>query len=94
MDTNPTTGDLLKQGLLTDAEVDAAVETFMADRKATLFVMGSVYQLNPQAAVKAHAFARDNLRNPEASPGLKRAAVRKAILQARPEKQSAAGATS
>ena len=86
MDTDATTADLLEQGLLTDAEVDAAVETFMSDPKATLFVMGSVYKLNPQAAVKAHAFARDNLRNPEASPGLRRAAVRKAILLARPKK--------
>jgi hypothetical protein len=84
MDTTSTTADLLKRGLIADTEIDAAVETFMADRKATLFVIGSVYKLNLQAAVKAHAFARDNLRNPEASPGLKRAAVRKAILLARP----------
>ena len=83
---NLTTADLLKEGLISRAELDAAVETFMADQKAALFVMGSIYKLNPQAAVKAYAFARNNLRNPDASPGLRRAAIRKAILLARPEK--------
>ncbi|KAB1071113.1 hypothetical protein [Methylobacterium soli] len=87
METASTTADLLKHGLIADTEVDAAVETFMSDPKATLFVLGNVYRLNPHAAVKAYAFARNNLRNPEASPGLKRAAVRKAILLARPERR-------
>ena len=83
----PTVGELFKAQAITVEDVDAAVEAYFSDPRTTLFVMGGDYQLDLKAAVKAHAFARDHLRNPEASPGLKRAAVRKAIMLARPEKQ-------
>ena len=82
----PTTADLLKQGLITDDDVDAAVDAFMGDPAVTTFIFRDVCRLDLRAAVKAYLFARNNLRNPEASPGLKRAATRKAILLARPER--------
>ena len=87
MTESPTTGELYKAEAITDDDLDAAVEAYIADPRTTVFVMGDTYQLDLRAAVKAHPFARDNLRNPEASPGLKRAAVRKAILLARPKKR-------
>ena len=87
MAESPTTSALLKAKALSDDDVDAAVEAYIADTRTTVFVVGDTYQVDLRAAMKAHAFARDAFRNPEASPGLKRAAVRRAILLARPEKQ-------
>lgn len=87
MADGPTVGELSKAHALADDDITAAVEAFMADPKAAAFDIAGSYSVNLASAVKAHPFARDNLRNPEASPGLKRAAVRKAIMLARPEKR-------
>jgi hypothetical protein len=86
MTTDPTLNDLLKQGLISDADADAAVDTFMADPALRAFIFGDVCRLNLGAAVKARRHALDTLRDPEASPDLRRAAVREAILLARPQK--------
>jgi hypothetical protein len=85
MATGPTINDLLKQGLISDADVDAAVDTFMADPALGTFIFGDVCRLNLGAAVKASRLALDTLRDPEASPDVKRAAVREALLLARPQ---------
>ena len=85
MATGPTLNDLLKQGLISDADVDAAVDTFMADPALSAFIFGDVCRLNLGAAVKARRLALDTLRDLEASPDVKRAAVREALLLARPQ---------
>ena len=86
MATDLTINDLRKQGLISDADVDAAVDTFMADPALSAFIFGDVCRLNLGAAVKAGRLALDTLRDPKASSGLKRAAVREAILLAQPQK--------
>src|SRR3954464_14070930 len=68
MATDPTINDLRKQGLISDADVDAAVDTFMADPALSAFIFGDVCRLNLGAAVKAHRLALDALRDLEASP--------------------------
>jgi hypothetical protein len=82
----PTTGDLLKQGLITDEDVDAAVEAFLGDPTLRVFIFGNACRLNLGAAVKAHRFAVTALRDPEASSGLKRATVATAIMLAQPQR--------
>ncbi|AWN43768.1 hypothetical protein [Methylobacterium durans] len=64
-----TIGDLFKSHALAEDDITAAVEAFMADPKTAVFAIAGNYSVNLASAVKAHPFARDNLRNPEASPG-------------------------
>ena len=95
MTYNPTVGDLLRQGLITEADVSAAVDEWLAAPGRTRLGVGQSHRLNIGTSLKQNAFLgktlRRNgflgktLRDPEASEGLKRAALRKAILLAHPE---------
>ncbi|GEP04011.1 hypothetical protein [Methylobacterium oxalidis] len=87
MPEDRTVGDLFKAKAVTDDDVRAAVETYMADPATTLFVMGEGYGLDLAEAVQAHEWAKVMTANPNATEHLKRAAVRTAILLARPEKR-------
>ncbi|WP_264045469.1 hypothetical protein [Methylobacterium flocculans] len=86
MAENPTTGELYKAKTLTEEDVGAAVDAFIADPTTTLFVFGDGYRLDLAAAVRDHAWASTTVASGDATPHLKRAAVRTAILLARPEK--------
>lgn len=66
-----------------EADLDAAVEMYLADPAARLFVAGG-YTVNVAAAIQAHPFARAALADPGASKTLRRAAVETAILLAVP----------
>ncbi|WP_336490490.1 hypothetical protein [Methylobacterium nigriterrae] len=87
MDELPTAGELFKTKALTDGDVRAAVEAYMADPTTTLFVFGEGYGLNLAEAVRSYEWARQTVASAEASGHLKRAAVRTATLLARPEKR-------
>ncbi|GJD96256.1 hypothetical protein [Methylobacterium iners] len=79
-----TIGELYKARLILEAEVAAAVDAYMEDSKATTFVFAGGYSINLMWAVRAQPSAKKLINDPEASEGLKRAVVRKAILLARP----------
>ena len=86
MATNPTTGELFKAKSLTDADIDAAVDAFMADPTTTLFVFRDRYRIDLAAAVRTHEWASVTVGTKDATEHLKRVAVRTAILLARPER--------
>ena len=85
-DSSPTVGELFKAKAVTDDEVNAAVEVFMKDAEAGAHPIAAGYSLDLAAAVGAHLWASKVIVHPESSPGLKRAAVRTAILLARAQK--------
>jgi len=83
----PTTGELFKAKAITEEDVVAAVDAYMADPTTTLFVMGEGYGLDLAEAVRTHEWAFVTVSHSTATDHLKRAAVRTAILLARPEKR-------
>jgi hypothetical protein len=85
-DPNPTVGELFKAKAVTDEQVNAAVDAFLADPATSAHPIADGYSLDLAAAVTGHAWASQVVGNPESSPSLKRAAVRTAILLARAEK--------
>ncbi|WP_132254418.1 hypothetical protein [Methylobacterium segetis] len=87
MAEQPTTGGLFKAKAITEDDVLAAVDAYLADPTTSLFLMGDGYGLDLDAAVRSHAWAAQTVFNAEATDHLKRAAVRTAILLARPEKR-------
>ncbi|MCY1644786.1 hypothetical protein [Methylorubrum sp. SL192] len=85
-DPNPTVGELFKAKAVTDDEVNAAVEAYLADPETNAHPIADGYSLDLGAAVAGHGWASQVVANRESSPGLKRAAVRTAILLARAQK--------
>ena len=86
MAENPTTGELYKAKSILEADVVAAVDAFMADPSTTAFLFGDGYQIDLAASVSASTFATLVVKDGHATENLKRAAVRTAILLARPDK--------
>lgn len=82
----PTTGELFKAEAITDADIAAAVDAFMADPAISDHPLGDGYRLDLAGAVRAHEWASGTTANKDATDHLKRAAVRTAILLARPDK--------
>lgn len=85
-DSSPTVGELFKAKAVTDDEVNAAVDAYHADPATSAHPIADGYSLDLAAAVAGHAWVSQVVGNPESSSGLKRAAVRTAILLARAEK--------
>lgn len=85
-DPNPTVGELFEAKAITNEQVNAAVEAYLAGPEAGAHPITSGYTLDLAAAVAGDGWAAQVVGNPEASPGLKRAAVRTAILLAWAEK--------
>ncbi|UYW33600.1 hypothetical protein [Methylorubrum extorquens] len=85
-DPNPTVGELFKAKAVTDDEVNAAAEAYLADPDTASHPIADGYSLDLAAAVAGHGWASQVVANPESSPGLKRAATRTAILLARAQK--------
>lgn len=87
MATDPTIGDLFKQALVLDADVQAAVNAYMADAETGVFPVGEGYGLDLAAAVAAHGQSRSAIADPSASDTYKRTMVRTALILARPTKR-------
>jgi hypothetical protein len=87
MSDQPTTRDLYKAKAITDEEVRAAVDAYMADPATSLFAITERYSLDLAGAVRSHAWAQQTVSNADATEYLKRTAVCTAILLARPEKR-------
>ena len=85
-DPNLTVGELFKAKAVTDDEVNAAVEAYLAKPETDAHPIADGYSLDLAAAVTGHGWANSVVGNPESSPGLKRGAVRTAILLARAQK--------
>ena len=79
-------GDLLEAGRITQTDIDAAVNAFLANPRVGLFELTLGCVVNLTAAVRADRHATATLKEPTARPGSKRAAVKSALLLARPIK--------
>ncbi|NEU13402.1 hypothetical protein G3T14_14860 [Methylobacterium sp. BTF04] len=77
---------LCELNLISDVEVNAAIEAFMADPMALPFVFKEGYRLNLGKAIRRHPGANEFVNRSGAGPLLKRPFVRAAILQARPDR--------
>lgn len=84
MSENLTTGELYKAKAILEADVVAAVDTFMADPTTTAFLFGDGYRIDLAEAVHSHEWASVTVGTKDATEHLKRTAVRTAILLARP----------
>ena len=82
----PMTLDLLATLQVVDDDVLAVVEAYMTDPKAGTVAFGEGFRIDPAAAVEGHPFARTLIGQSWANDGLRRAAVRAAILLAQPER--------
>lgn len=76
--------DLLRAGAITQANLDAAVVALLANPMIGQFELASGCTVDLTAAVKADRHATAILKEPTAKGGSRRAAVRSALLLARP----------
>lgn len=81
-----TTSELCALKLISDDEVNTAVEAFMADTLPPMFVFRAGYRLNLVKAVRSHPGANEFVGRANVGPALKRPFVRAAILLARPKR--------
>ena len=86
MAKRPMTLDLFVTLDIVDDDVSAVVEAYLADPTSRTMKFGEGYRINPAAAVASHPFARTLISQPWADVGLRRAAVRAAILLAELER--------
>ena len=82
----PFFGNLFKSKTITDADLDGAVDAFMADSTTGRFEIANNLFVDLAAAVTASPYAKDMLANPKVGENSKRSAVRTAIMLARPVK--------
>ena len=87
MAENLTISSLLARGKISNADIAAAVETYLSDPETTAYLLGNQFSLNLSAAVAAHPFTAKTLKRGKIGVSARRAAVRTAILLARPEKR-------
>ena len=74
------TSDLLKAKIVTDEEVNAAVDVFMKDATVSLFRFASGHTLDPASAVKAYEPSRAAVADQDRTEKFRRGMVRTAIL--------------
>ncbi|AWN43200.1 hypothetical protein [Methylobacterium durans] len=89
MSDDPTVGDLVKADILTDDDVRAAVDAYMADPSTSLFGLGESYELDLTGALKSNRWVSQVMADVSSTEELRRAAARTAIWLARPEKRRA-----
>ena len=86
MAANPTVFDLWRAGRITDYDIDAAIDAYLADPKAEWFRFACGDEVDVAAAVEADLPARAAVADPDRSSKFKRTVVRAAILLAHPVK--------
>lgn len=86
MPETPTTGELFKAKAILDDEVIVAVDAYLATPDMGPFPIAKGYRLDVAAAVEASPFVMKTMASSETTEQLKRAAVRKAFVLARPVK--------
>ncbi|KAB7782444.1 hypothetical protein [Methylorubrum populi] len=85
-DSSPTVGELFKAKAVTDEQVNAAVDAYLAKPETDSHPIADGYSLDLAAAVAGRRWASDIVGNVEAGLPVKRAATRTAILLARAQK--------
>jgi hypothetical protein len=78
--------DLWKASEVTDQEIDAAVDAYLANQKAGPFRFAAGYEIDVAAAVHAHSPSKAAIADPDRTAKFKRIMVRTAILLAHPVK--------
>ena len=86
MATNPRDSYLRKTTAISDVEVGAAIDAYVANPKAARFRFSSGYEMDVAAAVEAHLPAKAAVGDPDRSAKFKRNMIRTAILLAHPVK--------
>lgn len=86
MASNPTASELRKAAEITDQEIDAAVDGYLAGPRTERFGFASGYVIDVAAAIERHIPAKIALADAERTPKFKRNMVRTAILLAHPVK--------
>jgi hypothetical protein len=86
MATTPTVAELRKCAEITDQEIDAAVDGYLAGPRAEPFRFASGYVIDVAAAIERHMPAKIALADADRTPKFKRNMVRTAILLAHPVK--------
>ncbi|GJD97323.1 hypothetical protein [Methylobacterium iners] len=85
MADDPYFGDLFKAKAISDEDVNAAVDAYMADPTTGRFMIGE-HPADLASAVARSPYAQSMLADPGIENASKRSAVRTAILLARPVK--------
>src|ERR1700709_637855 len=80
MAINPTVSEFRKATEITNQEIDAAADAYLADPKAAAFRFASGYEIDAAAAVNAHQPPPLAVADPDRTPKFKRTMVRTAIL--------------
>jgi hypothetical protein len=87
MAENLTISSLLARGKISNSDIAAAVEAYLSDPETTAYPLGDQFSLDLSAAVAAHPFTAKTLRHGKAGVSARRAAVRTALMLAKPEKR-------
>jgi hypothetical protein len=82
----PSVGDLRRKSDVTDEEIDAAADAYVANPKADTFRFASDHQVNVDAAVHAYPRAVEAVAKSDQTRMFKWTMVRTAILLAHPVK--------
>ena len=86
MSPAPITLDLFDSKAIVDDDVSVVVRAFVADPARAIFTIGEGWVVDVAAAVAAHPFAASVMHASWTGTDLRRAAVRAAVLLARPVK--------
>ncbi|GJE45444.1 hypothetical protein [Methylobacterium soli] len=87
MDESPTLGELYSANTVTYRDLEAAIDAYMTGLQTFRLPGAEGFEVDVAAAVQANSFARYVQRRGDVTVDAKRAAVRTAILLARPEKR-------
>ena len=84
MEDDPIVSSLISAGLVRAADIEKAVESYLSAPDAGPFVVSDGYCLDVEAAVAARPYSTKFLQQNRAGKSARRAAVRTAILLAKP----------
>jgi hypothetical protein len=82
----PTISDLRRAAEITDQEIDAAVDAYLADPQAEPFSFASWYKLDVAAAVYGYELAKAAMADTDQTRMFKWTMIRTAVLLAHPVK--------
>ncbi|WP_336492344.1 hypothetical protein [Methylobacterium nigriterrae] len=82
-----TVSSLLARGKISNVDVAAAVDAYLSDPDTKAYCLGDQFSLDLSTAVAAHPFTAKTLKQAKAGVSARRAAVRTAIMLARPDKR-------